>query len=73
MWITLVKNHKRGQKESRFAKNRETAILILMAKLIKIKKLKRKRKHGFLKRAKTRTGRQVLKRRIKKGRKRIAV
>ncbi|OGH15582.1 MAG: 50S ribosomal protein L34 [Candidatus Levybacteria bacterium RIFCSPHIGHO2_02_FULL_39_36] len=40
-------------------------------KLIKVKKLKHARKHGFLRRNKTRTGRQVIKRRRLKGRKRI--
>lgn len=37
------------------------------------KKKKRSTTHGFLARTKTATGRQVIKRRIQKGRKRIAV
>ncbi|OGH18384.1 MAG: 50S ribosomal protein L34 [Candidatus Levybacteria bacterium RIFCSPHIGHO2_01_FULL_40_15b] len=40
-------------------------------KLTKVKKLKHKRKHGFRHRIKSRTGKQVLKRRRLKGRKRI--
>jgi large subunit ribosomal protein L34 len=37
------------------------------------KKKKRARTHGFLKRKKTRTGSQVLKRRRQKGRKKLSV
>jgi large subunit ribosomal protein L34 len=40
-------------------------------KLTKIKKLKHARKHGFLGRAATHTGKLVIKRRREKGRKRI--
>jgi len=44
-----------------------------MERLTKTKKIKRKRKHGFLLRKKTHAGRKVIKRRIKKGRKRITI
>jgi large subunit ribosomal protein L34 len=44
-----------------------------MEKTIKLKKIKRKRKHGFMKRNATHSGGKVIKRRRNKGRKRIAV
>lgn len=48
-------------------------IIITMERRIKLKKVKRKRKHGFLARKKTHGGREVIKRRVKRGRKRIAI
>ncbi|MBI2036023.1 50S ribosomal protein L34 [Candidatus Microgenomates bacterium] len=44
-----------------------------MERLTKPNPLKRKRRHGFLTRKKTRQGRAVLKRRRQKGRKRVNV
>ncbi|OGH38910.1 MAG: 50S ribosomal protein L34 [Candidatus Levybacteria bacterium RIFCSPLOWO2_01_FULL_38_21] len=44
-----------------------------MERLTKTKKIKRKRKHGFLRRKKTHAGKRVVKRRRQKGRKRIAI
>lgn len=54
-------------------KLRELLYFYPMEKLIKSSKIRRKRKHGFLYRANTRSGRKVIKRRTKKGRKRIIV
>jgi len=44
-----------------------------MEKFRKLKKVKRKRKHGFLKRTKTRSGKNVLKRRRDSKRKKLTV
>lgn len=44
-----------------------------MEKLIKIKKQKRKRKHGFLSKMAEHSGRKQIKRRRAKGRKQITV
>jgi len=44
-----------------------------MSVTYKPSRIKRKRTHGFLARKKSSTGRKVLKRRMKKGRKRLTV
>lgn len=56
-----------------FNKNCFSDIIVNVEKKIKLKKLKRKRKHGFLTRKKTHGGRKVIKKRTKKGRKRITI
>jgi large subunit ribosomal protein L34 len=45
----------------------------VMEKMIKLKKVKRKRKHGFLVRMKSHGGKKLLKRRRDQGRVRLAV
>lgn len=45
----------------------------LMEKFIKLKKVKRKRKHGYLSRMSRHAGQKVIERRREKKRKRIAV
>lgn len=50
-----------------------SAILSLMEKLTKLKKVKRQRKHGFLSRIATHSGRKVLKRRRDRGRARLSL
>lgn len=44
-----------------------------MAKITKISRRKRSRKHGFMKRMATKDGRAIINRRRAKGRKRMAV
>jgi len=44
-----------------------------MEKTIKLKKIKRQRKHGFLSRMKTHSGQKVIKRRRDRGRKKYTV
>ena len=70
MWITRVKVSKYTILQSKA----KLGIIVSMEKMtLKIKKVKRKRKHGFLKRMDSHGGKKVIKRRTQKGRKRITV
>ena len=58
---------------STFRKFNLFAIMTVVEKFIKLKKIKRKRKHGFRKRQSSHSGRKVLKRRILSKRRRVTV
>lgn len=58
---------------SAFQNNRNLLYLKLMEKSIKLKKIKRKRKHGFFERSRSHGGQKVLKNRRAKKRKTLTV
>ena len=80
MWITFCQDEKTGlnyiflKKQTWAFKNNLILLYCdVMEKSIKLKKAKRGRKHGFLKRSKTNSGKKVLKRRRLAGRKKLSI
>jgi large subunit ribosomal protein L34 len=73
MWISYV-NAKKGERtEKELNLEAHFGILTVMEKFITLKKVRRKRKHGFLSRMETHPGQKVLKARRAKSRKRLAI